>query len=504
MPGIDELGRKVKAKYPGVYDDLPDMEVGKRVKAKFPGSYDDFADVAPAQQQAAPAAKPKPNTLSVLKSFAQGAVGDTAAGIASAVAHPIDTIAGLGRRHGELLTNAASALEKGDYSSAAGYGMYGVLPIVGPAMEAANSKIFGDGDADTKARGVGNLAALVAGPQVAKGAARAVAPTMQRAGSALRASAEKQYGQVLNATTKGNKARSAEVVPDLIDRGVVAGTMKGLKNKAATQVERYGEAIDEAWAGLPEGTAVDVGKVIRSIETRATEQHTVPAPGGARVPAGPEAIRGLENSRALAETLREAAEKRPITDAAGNTTYMEVIPANTLRRLRQYFDGVSTQAGRFEGRTLKDQSSASAHAAAADAIRAELAADFPDIAKLNKEFNFWRKVDTVVGDTIARREGQATPLGQKLAGAAGMAGGFAEGGLFGGVLGKMTMSMVEKAITSPAWKTVSAVTKNKLANAIARGNREQVGAILSPLVRAGQIGSAARPPLAGSPALAEK
>lgn len=45
MPDVAELGRKVKAKYPGAYDDLPDVEVGRKVKAKYPGAYDDFTDV---------------------------------------------------------------------------------------------------------------------------------------------------------------------------------------------------------------------------------------------------------------------------------------------------------------------------------------------------------------------------------------------------------------------------------------------------------------------------
>lgn len=48
MPDVAELGRKVKAKYPGVYDDLSDADVGVKVKAKFPGAYDDFTDVAKA------------------------------------------------------------------------------------------------------------------------------------------------------------------------------------------------------------------------------------------------------------------------------------------------------------------------------------------------------------------------------------------------------------------------------------------------------------------------
>jgi hypothetical protein len=49
---IVELGKRVRAKYPGQYDDLSDIELGRRVKAKFPQEYADFADVAaPPQAQ---------------------------------------------------------------------------------------------------------------------------------------------------------------------------------------------------------------------------------------------------------------------------------------------------------------------------------------------------------------------------------------------------------------------------------------------------------------------
>ena len=54
MPTIAELGQKVKAKYPGAYDDLPDDELGRKLKAKFPGSYDDFTDTAPPASHASP------------------------------------------------------------------------------------------------------------------------------------------------------------------------------------------------------------------------------------------------------------------------------------------------------------------------------------------------------------------------------------------------------------------------------------------------------------------
>src|SRR5262245_50568085 len=45
---VRELGRLVKAKYPGAYDRLPDEEVGRLVKQKYPGAYDQFVDT-PAQ-----------------------------------------------------------------------------------------------------------------------------------------------------------------------------------------------------------------------------------------------------------------------------------------------------------------------------------------------------------------------------------------------------------------------------------------------------------------------
>lgn len=45
MPTVEELGRRLKAKFPD-YADLSDAEAGRLVKAKYPGQYDDFTDTA--------------------------------------------------------------------------------------------------------------------------------------------------------------------------------------------------------------------------------------------------------------------------------------------------------------------------------------------------------------------------------------------------------------------------------------------------------------------------
>jgi hypothetical protein len=44
MATVKDLGAKVKAKYPGQYDDLTDDELGRKVRSKYPGQYDDFTD----------------------------------------------------------------------------------------------------------------------------------------------------------------------------------------------------------------------------------------------------------------------------------------------------------------------------------------------------------------------------------------------------------------------------------------------------------------------------
>jgi hypothetical protein len=63
MPTVLDLGKLVKAKYPGQYDDLSDYEVGQKVKAKFPTQYADFTDAPEAQ---------KPKQDGVVKSLAKG------------------------------------------------------------------------------------------------------------------------------------------------------------------------------------------------------------------------------------------------------------------------------------------------------------------------------------------------------------------------------------------------------------------------------------------------
>jgi len=291
----------------------------------------------------------------------------------------------------------------------------------------------------------------------------------------LKESAEKQYGQVINATKQGNKWISQNVVvPELLDRGVKAFTLKGLLKKAEDKAAFFGRAIGAEWDALPAGTKTELDPIISRMTKEATDALTISTPGGAK-PVTEYAKRALDQMEFLKNTLQDVAEVNPQTGVSE-------VPVEKLRQLRQAWDEVAAQAKVFQGQQLADHAAGKVHAMASGAIREQLAADFPNIAAINKEYSFWKNVKKVVGDTVLRREGQAKPMSQQIAAAGGLAIGGATGGIHGAIAGKAALEGLQKAMASPAWRTVSAVYKNRLADSIAKGNTSattyEIGKIL--------------------------
>jgi len=75
MATLNDLGKKVKAKYPGQYEGLSDLEVGRRVRAKYPDAYTDFggADTSrvmvSAHERGKPQRKPQPGETTPLSGY---------------------------------------------------------------------------------------------------------------------------------------------------------------------------------------------------------------------------------------------------------------------------------------------------------------------------------------------------------------------------------------------------------------------------------------------------
>jgi hypothetical protein len=391
------------------------------------------------------------------------------------------------------------------------HGISAAIPAVGPAISHLAdeggtylSSLFGSGPANTQAgkEALSDvLAAVIAektpeyAPTVIKGGARAlvkgldaVAPELRgKIGESLRTSGQTDYSGVLNPTTKANKARTAAIVPELMKRGETALTLKSLNERATGQVAKYGQLIGDAWDNLPAGTTTELQPIYDRLQSEIENEHSIKDANGNLIPKSPVAKTAIGNLNALQEVLMDVAEPDPTTGELR-------VPVDKMRSLRQYFDQVQKDAGAFEGKNLSQQAVGRAHEVAADAIRAELAKDHPDIAALNKEYSFWSDVARVTGDTITRRQGQRVPLTTRIAQAAGFAkAGFA---------GAEAMKQLTTLTSSPAWGTMSAVLKDRLANAIATGNPGAVQFITNQLAGAptpGQVPPGQQPPPGAAP-----
>ena len=100
MADIRELGKKIKAKYPGAYDDLDDAELGNKAKAKFPGAYDDFTDA------------PEPKSISGFGKNVVSSGADFVTGMAKAITSPVQTAKALGAvAHGTAQNKLRKATE---------------------------------------------------------------------------------------------------------------------------------------------------------------------------------------------------------------------------------------------------------------------------------------------------------------------------------------------------------------------------------------------------------
>lgn len=344
-------------------------------------------------------------------------------------------------------------------SSALGHGVAAAIPILGPAAAGAGEDIGAGRTGQGLGEAAGLVGAVVAPELISKGApgaARAISPTAE---DALRGSAEKQYAQALAPTTKPNKALTAKVVPELLDRGVTAMSLKGLQAQAAHHISAVGSAIGDAWDNLPAGTSTELEPVYDRLQSAIDDTHSVADSAGNMIPKGPEAERAIGNISKLQQTLVDVSEADPATGKL-------VVPVDKIRALRQYFDDIAARAGRYSGKDLADQSAAEAHGIAADSIRSELAKDHPEIAALNKEYSFWKNVHQITSDTISRQQGQSRPLGVQLA----RAGGFVKAG----PLGAEAMGALTESVRSTAWRTASAVIKDRLADAIASGSQSAV------------------------------
>jgi hypothetical protein len=119
-------------------------------------------------------------------------------GLATAVMNPIDTAGAIYNAHAEQFGKAKEAFGQGRYSEAAGHGMAGVVPIIGPAAAGVGEQIGAGDVAGGLGAGAGLLTgAALAGPAM-RGVGKVAQPVAQATGRRLYQSALKPTKANLN------------------------------------------------------------------------------------------------------------------------------------------------------------------------------------------------------------------------------------------------------------------------------------------------------------------
>ncbi len=165
------------------------------------------------------------------------------------------------------------------------------------------------------------------------------------------------------------------------------------------------------------------------------------------------------------------------------------VSAFSIRSFKQLLDKVIGEKKGGFGLTGAETDKLYAQKMAANAMRNVLNDDHPNIAKLNKEFNFWSNVQRVVGDTVKRTKSQGS-LGEDIAEGTGAVVGAVTKGTFGNVLLTATgLRLLKRAISSPAWRMVSGIVKDSLADALASGKTQTVLEIANRIINAHASGA---------------
>ena len=422
--------------------------------------------------------------------------------------------------HVDQYNKAKDAWERGDNTEAFGHVVATVLPMVGPAAAHAGERLGGSppkfdkygnvlvpGQAPDVAGGLGEAGGLLTtavAPEIAR--ATAEVPAKLNVPDLLDASANKGYSQVLGATTKANKFRSQRVVPGyeaaapdlgpgatvqvpgLIDRGVTAITRKGLAAKINATIQDVGAKLENAWGNIPDEAGRPAAEVYKAIDSGLEDSFMKPDPQGKMQLTGPDAQHGYDFGQSLKEYLKAHETVDPATGQA-------VIPYKSLKQFRQSWDDLVAGKNGYAGSDLANDTKATAYRASANGLRDILNTDNPTVAALNREYKFWSDAGQVVDDTVSRTSSQGKSLSRRGAKMAGYVFGYGHGGYLGAAIGGAAMDGLESVISSPAWRTVSAVAKSKLADALASGSTTKVANITANIQRAGSFaGAGDRPP----------
>lgn len=163
---------------------------------------------------------------------------------------------------------------------------------------------------------------------------------------------------------------------------------------------------------------------------------------------------------------------------SGPTPTIKVVDFQILRRFKQAWDRSVAEAGGYAGNDFINNMKRATYREVANAVRDELNSARPDIAKVGKEFHFWKTAQDVIDATVERTKSRQQPMSQQMMTAAGV--------VRGGVGLAIVLRNLTKFTQSTLWNTTSAVLKDRLANLIESGDLRGANAAITSLI-GGQV-----------------
>lgn len=280
-----------------------------------------------------------------------------------------------------------------------------------------------------------------------------------KASSFLNKSAVKSYAKALNPTTKEAKVLAKKEIPELLKRNITFTSPEKLATKAEGFADKAGENVEKYWNDLPEGKKISARPVLDTLNTLKNKYI----------------VEGKVVNQPAVNAIDQTA--KTIAQFGDN------ISQKSMRSIRQIFDehfDVTKGIDDIGAYTKKAQQSA------ANAIRSELSKNSPKLEKLNSEYTFWNNVKDIAEKTAQREFGKPGKyFSHALGGVIGYEGGKREGSggaSIGAILGTVAGPKIFEFLKGPGWKSVSAVTKNKVADYIAAGKIYEAASLLGKLV----------------------
>lgn len=300
---MSELTKRVRAKYPGVYDDMDDATLEKAVLAKHP----EYADLAQPTEAKPSAAAPKPSEtpskigMSDLIGAVAGAL-HAVPGLSSMLGERDPTVMNAVREHpiesGAMLGGAVAAPLTGGASIPAAMAAAGLGGAGGAGLGMIANAIAGQADSPTTAGGVlSRMGSEGATQATAEGAGRLVSKGAQ-------AIAKQMYRGALRPSAAIRLKYPNVIEQGLADKAVVGSQQAPLRMRGMMTASR-----DAADAMVEQQAARDAAAIPREDITRGLTRVEQTAEDTAKAAGLPsEASRVTERAAALPESfsLQEA------------------------------------------------------------------------------------------------------------------------------------------------------------------------------------------------------